>query len=136
MSNMDFKTLLHQYAKQMRSHPTDAEALLWYYLRGKRIFDVKFKRQVPLGQYIVDFIAKSKWVIIEVDGGQHHSDWDRVRDEWLKSQGYQVLRFWNDEVLTQTESVLESIRLCLSQKLPSPPAPLPHAGEGSEQAVI
>ncbi len=131
MSNIDFKTLLHQYAKQMRSHPTDAEALLWYYLRAKRIFDVKFKRQVPLGQYIVDFVAKTERIIIEVDGGQHHSDSDVARDEWLKNQGYQVLRFWNHEVLTQTESVLESIRLCLSQKSPSPPAPLPQAGEGS-----
>ena len=131
MSDTNFKILLHQYAKQMRAHPTDAEALLWYYLRAKRVFDVKFKRQVPLGQYIVDFVAKTERVIIEVDGGQHNSDQDRARDEWFHSQGYQVLRLWNHDVLTQTEQVLESIRMCLSRNSPSPPAPLPQAGEGS-----
>jgi very-short-patch-repair endonuclease len=92
---------------------------------------LKFKRQKPFGPYIVDFICLERGVIVEVDGGQHGDDvaYDQRRDQWLASQGFVVLRFWNHDVLNQTESVLERIRLAVDEQsfspLPSPPAPLP-----------
>jgi very-short-patch-repair endonuclease len=75
---------------------TDAERRLWYRSRAHRFLDLKFKRQAPIGPYIVDFICFEHKLIIEVDGGQHaESEADRRRDEWLRSEGYLVLRFWN-----------------------------------------
>ncbi|MGN6327687.1 MAG: endonuclease domain-containing protein [Rhodanobacter sp.] len=119
-------------AKSMRSAQTPAEQHLWYHLRAHRFMGLKFKRQKPLGPYIVDFICLERGVIIEVDGGQHGDDvaYDRQRDRWLASQGFAVLRFWNHDVLNQTESVLDRIRQVVEERafparLPSPPAPLP-----------
>jgi very-short-patch-repair endonuclease len=93
---------------------------------------LQFKRQKPLGPDIVDFICLERGVVIEVDGGQHGDDvaYDQRRDRWLASQGFIVLRFWNHDVLNQTESVLERIRQVVDERafparLPSPPAPLP-----------
>jgi very-short-patch-repair endonuclease len=106
---------LQTFAKNMRQQPTDAENLIWYYLRGKRTFDVKFKRQVILRPYIVDFICVSHRLIIEIDGGQHSETADATRNAWLEAQGFRVLHFWNNDVLTQTESVLETIRLNLEK---------------------
>jgi very-short-patch-repair endonuclease len=92
---------------------------------------LKFKRQKPLGPYIVDFICLERGVVIEVDGGQHGDDvaYDQRRDQWLASQGFIVLRFWNHDVLNRTEMVLERIGLAADEQsfgpVPSPPAPLP-----------
>ena len=98
--------------KSLRSNQTEAERRLWYHLRAHRFMDLKFKRQTPIGHYIVDFICTEQHLIIELDGGQHadQTDYDQQRDAWLRSQGYTVLRFWNNEVLQQTEAVLERIR--------------------------
>ncbi len=110
----------------MRSEPTDAESKLWYRLRDRRFFGLKFKRQKPLAGYIVDFICYESRLVIELDGSQHadmQRDYDAKRDRALFEQGYRVLRFWNDAVLRDIDAVLEAIRLaCLS--------PLPLAGEG------
>ena len=78
----------------------DAECMLWYYLRNRRFSSLKFRRQVRLGGYIVDFICFSKNLIIELDGGQHAEkfEYDEKRSQWLNEQGYEVLRFWNNEV--------------------------------------
>ena len=85
-----------------------------------------------MGAYIVDFVAKEEHLIIEIDGGQHNEQVDSTRTTWLENQGFKVLRFWNNEVLTNIEGVLETIRLSLvPAQIPSPPAPLPLAGEGS-----
>ena len=118
-------------AKTLRSHQTEAEQRLWYHLRAHRFMDLKFKRQKPLGRYIVDFVCVERLLIIELDGGQHAEQrvYDQHRDAWLRDQGYTILRFWNNEVMQQLEGVLEKIRLTLSAE-PSPPAPLPLAGEG------
>ena len=118
-------------AKALRSHQTEAEQRLWYHLRAHRFMDLKFKRQKPMGRYIVDFVCVERQLIIELDGGQHAEQvkYDQLRDAWLRGQGYTVLRFWNNEVMQQLEGVLEQIRFTLS---PSPPAPLPQAGEGSK----
>ena len=122
-----------EFAKNLRQNQTDAENKLWYYLRGKRMFNAKFKRQVPIGRYIVDFVCLTHHLIIEADGGQHNDGADIERDAFLCKAGFNVLRFWNHDILQQTESVLEAIRLALKDcQQPSPPTPLPQAGEGSE----
>ncbi|MEQ1517933.1 MAG: DUF559 domain-containing protein, partial [Usitatibacteraceae bacterium] len=107
----------------MRAAPTDAEATLWRHLRAHRLADHKFKRQQPLGDYIVDFVCFEGRVIVEVDGG-HHNDSvsDKLRDAWLRSRGFIVLRFWNNEVLQNLDGVLARI---LESLTPSPSIPLP-----------
>jgi very-short-patch-repair endonuclease len=96
-------------ARALRQSMTDAERRLWRYLR-RHFLGVHFRRQVPIGSYIVDFACLRRKLVIEVDGGQHlESEEDLVRDRWLKEQGYRVLRFWNHEVLRNTEGVLEVI---------------------------
>jgi very-short-patch-repair endonuclease len=98
-------------AQELRKNFTDTEKYLWKYLRGKQLEGFKFRRQHPFGRYIVDFINLERKIIIEVDGGQHlENKKDKLRDKWLKEQGYEVLRFWDNEVLTNIKSVLEVIR--------------------------
>ena len=115
-------------AKILRRTMTDAEQKLWYFLRAHRFMGKKFKRQKPLGRYVVDFVCLEEKLIIELDGGQHADslEYDRERDSWLRSQGYTVLRFWNNQLMNETESVLEQIRLTLS------PDPSPVNGRGEE----
>ena len=118
-------------AKQLRTDQTDAERRLWYFLRAQRFHDLKFKRQKPIGPYIVDFACDDLRLVVELDGGQHaaeQKDYDVVRDAWLTSEGWSVTRFWNDEVLQQTEAVLEKIRQ-LALAVPSPAC-----GRGSREA--
>jgi len=103
--------LLKQRSRDLRKNLTDAEQKLWQKLRKQQINDHKFRRQFVLGNYIVDFICLDKRLIVEVDGGQHmdNVDYDLQRDEWLKSQNFKVLRFWNNQVLNEIDSVLEVI---------------------------
>lgn len=111
-------------ARDLRSRMTDAERRLWYRLRAHRLNGHKFKRQVPVGPYVVDFASLDRKLIIEVDGGQHaESSADRRRDAFLRGQGYRVIRFWNNDVLRQTDSVLEEIVMALA----NPATPLPAA---------
>jgi very-short-patch-repair endonuclease len=119
-------------AKAMRTGQTPAEQHLWYHLRAHRFMGLKFKRQKPVGPYIVDFVCLERGMVIEVDGGQHGDQvaYDHRRDQWLASQGLVVLRFWNHDVLNRTEMVLERIRQAVEGRFPtatfpSPPAPLP-----------
>ncbi len=115
-------------AKALRTNQTDAELRLWYHLRAHRFMDLKFKRQKPMGCYIVDFVCVERRLIIEIDGGQHaeQAEYDQRRDMWLRNEGYTVLRFWNNEVLQQLEGVLEQIRLTISLS----PGPSPACGRG------
>ena len=96
---------------------TDAESRLWYHLRAGRFQGWKFRRQVPLGDYIVDFVCEEAGVVVEVDGGQHaeRAAKDMVRTRWLEAQGYRVIRYWNNDVLGNTAGVLESLSPALSQ---------------------
>ena len=112
-------------AKVMCSAQTPAEQRMWYHLRAHRFLGLKFKRQKPIGPYVVDFICLEQHLVIEVDGAQHGDQvtYDRQRDHWLAAQGLTVLRFWNHDVLNRPEAVLEQIRLIV--EAPSPPAPLP-----------
>jgi very-short-patch-repair endonuclease len=111
MDEEKLKYKLIKSAKSLRQNSTEAENLLWLYLRAKRLNNLKFKRQQPIGSYIVDFICFEKRLVIEVDGGQHAEQvkLDSIRDKWLKVQGYKVLRFWNNEVLVNIDGVLETI---------------------------
>src|SRR3970040_609127 len=88
-------------ARQLRKNPTDAERLLWEKLRLWQVDGCKFRRQQPLGPYIVDFVCLQKRLIVELDGGQHaqQKDYDKGRDGWLVGQGFLVLRFWNNDAL-------------------------------------
>lgn len=108
------KSVLRQRARHLRQTSTDAERHLWYYLRANR-FRCKFKRQVPIGAYIVDFVCLEKRVIIELDGGQHAENqmYDMNRTAWLVKRGFKVLRFWNRDVFQQTSTVLEAIMTAL-----------------------
>ncbi|WP_199724766.1 endonuclease domain-containing protein [Noviherbaspirillum saxi] len=90
---------------------TDAEALMWQLLRNRRLASAKFRRQHPVGRYILDFYCDDKRLAVELDGGQHGEAlvYDQTRDAWLENRGIRVLRFWNNEVLSETEAVLEVI---------------------------
>ena len=105
--------VLQERALQHRNYPTQAEAVLWEYLRGNRL-GAKFRRQHLIGQYIPDFVCLSKQLIIEVDGGYHFIGDQIISDEqrtaYLESFGYHVIRFTNEEVLTDTQNVLQKIR--------------------------
>ncbi len=106
------------FAKYLRKTSTDAEQLLWYQIRNRRLFGIKFRRQQPVDSYIVDFISFEKMLIVEIDGGQHNENHlkDKRRTRVLEEKGFRVIRFWNNEVLRNLEGVLESLILTLSQK--------------------
>ena len=109
-------------AQEMRNKPTDAERALWRQLRLRQMAGYEFRGQQPIGPFIVDFICLEKRRILEVDGGQHAErvEADEEQTAWLEGQGFRVLRFWNNEVLTQMEAVAEdrkSTRLNSSHRL-------------------
>lgn len=114
---------LSQYARELRNNSTDVERFLWQHLRDSKIEGVKFRRQQPIEEYIVDFVSFSPKLVIEVDGSQHFEDekYDAKRDDCLRSNGFVVLRFWNNEVIENIEGVLEVIRQhCLYGNSPTP----------------
>jgi very-short-patch-repair endonuclease len=100
---------LRTRARELRNNPTDAERTLWGQLRLWQLDGYKFRRQQPLGRYIVDFVCLEKRVVVEVDGGQHGDQVDAERDNWLRDEGFVVLRFWNNEVLQNMDAVREVI---------------------------
>lgn len=110
------------YAKQLRRNATDAERKLWRHVRNRQLDGHRFRRQQPLGPYIVDFVCLDKKLIVEVDGGQHAErvGRDEKRTAWLELQGFRVLRFWNKQVLTEIEEVKQSIMMALEEDIPSP----------------
>jgi len=104
--------MANERARHLRRHQTDAEQKLWAHLR-RNALGVSFRRQHPIGKYIVDFICLDRKLIIEADGGQHDEEraaHDAARTAWLEAQGYRVLRFWNNDILTNIEGVVEVIR--------------------------
>lgn len=110
----------------MRREPTEAERVLWRLLRAKRLVGWKWRRQQPVGDYIVDFICFEARLIVEVDGSQHlHSNHDLRRDAWLTAQGFRLLRFWNNDVLERPDAVLELSLSTLNGVSCAPAAPLP-----------
>jgi very-short-patch-repair endonuclease len=118
-------------AKKLRQHMTGAERKLWTHLRGRQLRGAKFRRQHQIGPYIVDFVAFESRLVIELDGGHHAVQLaeDSKRGDWLTSDGFTVLRFWNHEVLQQTEAVLQTI----AEGLAPHPNPPPRRGEGGQE---
>ena len=117
------------YAAKLRRERTDAEDRFWQAVRNRQIEGFKFRFQHSLWPYVADFACMSAQLVVELDGGQHteRTEHDERRTAWLKSVGYRVLRFWNGEVFTNADGVLETIRLAL---LDPPPQPSPSRGEG------
>ncbi len=104
-------------ARTLRKNLPDAERALWKQMRMRQIAGYKFRRQQPIGKYIVDFVNFGERVIIELDGGHHSQqvDYDSTRTAWLEAEGYRVLRFWNNQVLEEIEAVKEVILIVLSE---------------------
>ncbi len=101
---------IRNFAKRMRRAPTDAEAAMWRLLRHRRLAHLKFRRQVPFQNYILDFVCFDKRLVIEIDGGQHvSSSSDGARDAALEAEGFRTLRYWNNDVFQKPSSVLEDL---------------------------
>lgn len=113
-------------SRELRNNPTEAERRLWRAISNRQLNGMRFNRQVPIGPFICDFVARTPKLIIEVDGGQHalEADADALRTRFLQSRGYRVIRFWNNEVLENIEGVVEAIL----QALRDMPSPTPPAG--------
>jgi very-short-patch-repair endonuclease len=106
-------------ARRLRRDSTDAEMKLWFALRDRRLGGFKFVRQKPIAPYVADFVCRDERLVIEVDGGQHSENLaDRRRDASLNADGYRVLRFWNNDVLTNLDGVLTAILATLKSHRP------------------
>ena len=129
------------HARSLRGTQTDAENLLWMLLRDRRLDEFKFRRQHPVGRYIIDFYCHEAKLAVELDGGGHNLDeskkYDRLRSLEIESAGIHVVRFWNNEVLKDCVAVMECIYRVLQErsKKPLTPAPLPE-GEGIDASVF
>ncbi|MCA3191348.1 MULTISPECIES: endonuclease domain-containing protein [unclassified Cupriavidus] len=133
------------FARALRASQTPAEQRLWYFLRDRRLLNLKFKRQHPLGPYVADFLCMEYKLIVEADGGQHGTFGDVDRDIWLREHGYTVLRFWNNQIHKEIEGVLEAIRQAVlalgfadsnSNTAGSLPSPASGRGAGGEGRPI
>ena len=135
MNNLTrMKATTKRNSRSLRREMTDAEKLLWRHLRLNQFAGYKFRRQHPIGHFIVDFVCLEAVLILEVDGGQHaeNSDNDDIRTRWLEEKGFRVMRFWNNEVLNNIEGVKLVIWNFLSGIQP-PSQPSTCQGEGVEQ---
>jgi very-short-patch-repair endonuclease len=138
-------TRLRSFAKEQRSMLTRAEEVFWRAVRGGRFHGYKFKRQVPIEPYIVDFLCVAAKVVIELDGEPHEASErrmsDAARDQWLREQGFVVLRFPNDLVLGNCALVLADVKKAIQARLASSPAPLrgapsPAKGERGTRTTV
>ncbi|HEX6842992.1 MAG TPA: endonuclease domain-containing protein [Stellaceae bacterium] len=118
------------HARTLRSTPTDAEIRLWSRIRRRQLGGFRFRRQQPIGAYIVDFFCPEARLVIEIDGGQHafQEKEDASRTRWLEDRGYRVVRYWNNDVLANTDGVIWAIRELL--RTYPPPYPPPQGGRG------
>ena len=118
---------LRSNAKSLRANSTDAERLLWAALRNHRLNGTSFRRQVPIANFIVDFVCHAAMLVVELDGGQHYSELsesaDAARTSAIESNGFRVLRFSNQDVMTNRNGVLETIVAALEANAPSPTLP-------------
>ncbi len=119
-------------ARELRRNLTDAERIIWYGVRAHRLIGISFRRQAPIGPYIVDFVSHAAKLIVEIDGGQHFEDEQERRDarrtRFLEGKGYRVLRFNNYDVLSNRSGVLERIAETVLGAAPSPPSPASGGG--------
>jgi very-short-patch-repair endonuclease len=116
-------------ARALRNNMTDAESKLWYRLRAHRFNGASFRRHMPIGRYIADFVCLQARLIVEVDGGQHSTESDAARDAWLRSQNFHVIRFRNNDVNANLDGVMQVIAEALAQAAP-PSLTLPRKGGG------
>ena len=130
---------LTTFARELRQRQTDVERKLWSKLRDRRLVGLRFRRQHPIGPYVVDFVCEDAKVVVELDGSQHKEpanvDKDAARTSYLETRGYHVLRIWNTDVNTNIDGVLSGIYSTASARIkPSPSsalrAPSPVPGEG------
>jgi very-short-patch-repair endonuclease len=114
-------------ARRLRRNQTDAERVLWFRFRDRRLAGLKFKRQVPIDRFIVDFFCADAKLIVELDGGQHDQlkERDDNRTRVLEAMGYLVLRYWNHDVMPNTEGVLQDILTTINRQPSAPPHPTP-----------
>ena len=126
------KIISNKLQRKLRNAPTDAEHRLWQYLRNRQLEGCKFRRQHPFGDYILDFACLERKIVVELDGGQHADNlqYDNARTDYLERCGFQVLRFWNNEVFNNIEGVAEVILSTLAQRATSSPPNPPLEGEG------
>jgi very-short-patch-repair endonuclease len=120
--------------RTLRKEMTDAEQTLWRILRARQISSLKFRRQHPFSDYILDFVCLENRLVIEVDGGQHaeQAEHDQLRTDKLQAAGFHVLRFWNNEVLREIEAVKEKIWITVQELRPHPHPDPPLEGEGEK----
>ena len=115
-----------QLPRKLRNTMTDAEIRLWQRMRSRQIAGCKFRRQHPFLDYVLDFVCLERRLVVEVDGGQHlESERDHVRDGRLQEAGFDVLRFWNNQVLQEMDAVVEVIWAALQEDTPTPSPPRP-----------
>ena len=131
------RPLAKTHARQLRAAMTDAERRLWQSLRLRQFNGYKFRRQHPLGSYVVDFVCVEAKLVVEVDGGQHseRQDYDTSRTEWLRQRGFRVVRFWNHEVMTDIDAVQAVIWEALHIDSQPPSQPYPFQGEGAKEEL-
>lgn len=130
---------LQPFANKLRNNMTKQEVIMWQHLKQKQVEQTKFRRQQQIGPYICDFVSFEKKLIIELDGGQHNEPKslikDKIRDNYLKSEGYRVLRFWNDEILNNLEGVILRIKNTITSCPPpagGPESTIPRWGNSQE----
>ena len=121
---------ISRHASGLRRDMTDAERLIWDYVRNRQLDGFKFRRQATIGPFVVDFLCVEARLIVEIDGGQHAPQRDHRRSAWLEGQDYRIIRFWNHEVIENVEGVLQAISAALAPEERPSPNPLPRAGEG------
>jgi very-short-patch-repair endonuclease len=123
-------------ARRLRRDQTNAERMLWFRLRDRRLNGWKFRRQFPVDRYVVDFFCADAHLIVELDGGQHaaRTDADAQRTKVLEAMGYMVLRYWNNDVMQNIDGVLEDIYAALERHRPEPPHPHPLPSGERERA--
>ena len=145
-----YSETLRERARTLRKTQTDVEAMLWRLLRSRELTGHKFRRQHPIAGYIADFVCLDRHVVIELDGSQHQEvlDYDQRRTRMLEHAGFQVLRFWNNDVIEKREGVLATILAAVTAPHPGPlpasgarektphPGPLPAGGEREVPARI
>ena len=118
-----------QMARVLRKEPTPSERVLWKLLKEMRRQRVAhFRRQVPIGPFIVDFADLGRMLVVEADGGQHGSARDERRDAWLKDEGFQVIRLWNNEILSNPDGIWRLISDALEERVIPTPIPSPQGG--------
>ena len=138
MPHSAIATRTRKQAQTLRRGPTDAERKLWYVLRSLKPLGIYFRRQAPIGIYIADFAWHAGKLVVELDGSQHaevRAAHDAQRTAWLQSQGYRVLRFWNNDVLKSPRSVGEAIMTAVQEAISKNPTPNPSPQGGGEPAA-